>query len=228
MAITVKRTKDIEPSELKVDVLVYGPSGSGKTTFGKSFPKPCYIDTNHGLLSVRRSDVHYIECHKKDPILWWNEIREAVEFVKSKPEFETIIIDSLSDVSEAMIGFICAGDKVMKPSYDQWAELKRKLADFVSAIRSCNKNSLFICGELIETDEPTKRVWVRPDILGKTRYLIAYWFDEFYHAEILGGAYKLRARGDSIHTCKSRTLEYSPETHLDPSYMSIKKLLMKR
>ena len=73
----IKQTKDIK--DPKVDALVYGRAGTGKTLLGGTFPNPIFVDTDNGLLSLRKKDVAFISCHRKDGGTWWNDVREATK-----------------------------------------------------------------------------------------------------------------------------------------------------
>ena len=117
----ILHTKDIK--DPKVDALVYGRAGTGKTLLGGTFPKPIFVDTDNGLLSLRKKDVSFISCHRTEGATWWNSVREATKLAIDSPDHDSIIIDSFPLVCEAMLLSICSQNRKAKPTFDEWVGL---------------------------------------------------------------------------------------------------------
>ena len=66
MAIILKRTSAVEPAFVKA--LVYGLSGAGKTTLLPSLPNPVVLSAEAGLLSIRGSDIPFIEIKSMEDL----------------------------------------------------------------------------------------------------------------------------------------------------------------
>lgn len=95
MAIKIKQTSDVKTNGVKV--IVYGGAGSGKTRLAASAPKPIIISSESGLLSLADVDVPYVEINTL------NELKAAYKELKDCPDYETICLDSLSDIAEDLI-----------------------------------------------------------------------------------------------------------------------------
>ncbi len=224
----ILKTKDIK--DPKVDALVYGRAGTGKTLLGGTFPNPIFVDTDNGLLSLRKKDVAFISCHRKDGGTWWNEVREATKLALDS-NYESVIIDSFPLVCEAMLASICSQNRKTKPTFDEWVALWNGTQEYIAMVRASTKNSLFICGEQFERNEITGQVWCLPALQGQARTKVDHLFDEIYHAEteMVSGKpakYSLLVRPDGTSTAKSRALSATATTSsIDPHYQSIKNLI---
>ena len=218
----------------KVDALVYGRAGTGKTLLGGTFPKPIIVDTNNGLLSLRKKDVSFISCHRKEGAIWWNEVREATKLALESKDHESIIIDAFPLVCEAMLLSICSQNRKQKPTFDEWVALWNGTQEYIAMVRASKKNSLFICGETFERDEISGKVWCLPSLQGQARTKVDHLFDEIYHAEAImtsgkPAKYSLLIRPDGISTAKSRALSATSDINsIDPHYQSIKNLIAGR
>ena len=86
MSIKLKSTKDVAAQGN--NFLIYGQAGAGKTTLAKTLPKCLIISAESGLLSLKDSDVSYVE------ITSMTDLHEAYTFVKDS-EFESVMIESI-------------------------------------------------------------------------------------------------------------------------------------
>ena len=108
----IKNAKNMDSSTIKLSATVYGKAGTGKTTLGATFPNPFFLDLNKGLLSIRGSDVAYVELYDSSFV----EINDALdETIKS--DYESIIIDSMSEVAEVCMKHICQLNRRQKPEF---------------------------------------------------------------------------------------------------------------
>ena len=85
-----------------IKCLVYGRSGIGKTPLIATAPKPLIISSEKGLLSLKGKNipVMMIENHE--------DLEEAYDFITTNPKaknFETIALDSISDIAEAVLAY---------------------------------------------------------------------------------------------------------------------------
>ena len=224
----ILKTKDIK--DPKVDALVYGRAGTGKTLLGGTFPNPIFVDTDNGLLSLRKKDVAFISCHRKDGGTWGNDVREATKLALDS-NYESVIIDSFPLVCEAMLASICSQNRKTKPTFDEWVALWNGTQEFIAMVRASSKNSLFICGEQFERNEITGQVWCLPSLQGQARTKVDHLFDEIYHAEtemVTGkpAKYSLLIRPDGTASAKSRALSATSQINsIEPHFMNIKNLI---
>jgi len=216
-------TKDINMSNIRIAVGVYGVSGTGKTTFGSTFPSPCFLDTDEGLLSIRGKDVLYYNLPKQDS--WYLTIKDAMDLAGKNPDVKSIIVDSMTGVATAAMEYTQTVNNNVnkKPNFDDWIVFANTITDFVVKLKSYGKHVLLICHENTDKDENTGRVWCLPAVQGQMKGKLSNLFDEFYHSEVEAvpgkpSQYKLLARPSSIYTAKSRLLKDPKVTHLSPNF----------
>lgn len=98
MPIEIKSTLQAKES---TNILVYGESGVGKTTLCATVPKPLIISAEKGLMSISDKDLACVEVHSLKDI---KEVYKRIKKHKDYAGFETICIDSISDIAEKILG----------------------------------------------------------------------------------------------------------------------------
>lgn len=99
MAVTFTTTKSVKQY---AKVVVYGASGVGKTALAKTCPKPLIISSEHRLLTLSDENIPVIMIENHD------DLETAYQFVttnKKAKGFQTIILDSISDIAEAILTY---------------------------------------------------------------------------------------------------------------------------
>lgn len=112
MAINLKSTSGIHLNGVKV--LVYGQSGSGKTSLIKTLPAPLVLSAEGGLLSIADADVPFIEVSSMDTL------KEAYQWVLNADEakhFQSIALDSISEIAEVVLNFEKKNTKDPRAAY---------------------------------------------------------------------------------------------------------------
>lgn len=170
MAIMLKRTSAVEPAFVKV--LVYGSSGSGKTTLIPSLPNPIALSAEAGLLSIRGSDVPYIE------IASMNDLREAYAWLRDSEEsaqYESVAIDSISEIAEVMLS---AEKKTNKDPRAAYGQMQEQIADLVRAFRDLPGKHVYMSAKVERAQDDMGRLLYNPSMPGnKTGQALPYWFD---------------------------------------------------
>ena len=151
MAIKIKSTIDIEIDAVKC--VVYGGAGVGKTRLAASAPTPLIISAESGLLSLADVKCDYVDVSSL------REFDEAYRFVKSSAEakqYETIALDSLSEIAEVLLTKILPDFKDPRQAYQSLAQsmmpMLRKFRDLPK------KHTVFTSKLIVVQDEETGKV----------------------------------------------------------------------
>lgn len=162
--------KRFTPTSHKIKAVVYGPSGVGKTTFGATCPKPLFLAAESGLLSIASHAPDYVE------IRTLQDLREALVYLKSgKHEYETAVIDSITEISEIIKqGIEKKSGKAM--TLQDFGTLSKEIRNILRAYRDLPMHVVFIALEKIEKDEE-KVIRYLPDLSGKSASEIAQFMD---------------------------------------------------
>jgi hypothetical protein len=155
MALQIKSTRDIANFQ-HINAIIYGQSGIGKTVLCATAPKPLIVDAEAGLLSLANSDVDSV--HVKN----LSDIKEVYKFLtKGEHEYESVCIDSLSEVAEQILIEYKAVERDPRAAYG-------KMADEIFAIVRSFKNLP------LHTFFVTKQTKVIDEFLGKTSFGPSY------------------------------------------------------
>lgn len=171
MAIQLTSTKKKNPF---VKILVYGDAGMGKTVLCSTAPSPIIISAEAGLLSLADHDIPAIEVNTV------NDVMDAYQWVTESEEanqFETVSLDSLSEIAEVLLAKYLEEEKDPRKAYG------RMNADMSTLIRSfrdlSNKNVYFSCKLLKKDDEGSGLIFYKPAMPGNTLINnLPYFFDE--------------------------------------------------
>lgn len=79
-------------------VVLYGPEGIGKTTLASQFPKPIFIDLEHGTdtLDVARTDTPKS----------FNDILNLMTLIQTEQEFQTVVIDTADKLEQLITAHV--------------------------------------------------------------------------------------------------------------------------
>jgi len=155
-----------------VNVLVYGRSGVGKTRLCATAPKPLIISSESGLLSLAEYDIPVVVVTNLE------ELRDAYRFVarnKKATKFQTICLDSISDISESVLSSL---KKTVRDPRQAYGTLNDEISSLIRKFRDLEKNTYIIAkAEPYETDEGLDGY--RPAMPGRTLTRdLPYFFDE--------------------------------------------------
>ena len=92
MAIQIKK---YSPTSHKLKALIYGNAKTWKTTFAGTAPRPLFICAENWLLSIASKAPDFVE------VKTLQELKDLYKRLKeTKPDYDTIVIDSLSEISK--------------------------------------------------------------------------------------------------------------------------------
>ena len=148
------KIKPVSELETNLNMLVYGRSGTGKTHFGSTFPRPSlFIDTNERGTETIAQEESIDVVRVTD----WQEIDELLWALKDGMEYESIIIDQVTNLQDiGMHEVLRKQRKGRDETFSQrnWGQLSGMLKQFISDFRDLSDqyNLLMIAHERI--DEP--------------------------------------------------------------------------
>lgn len=102
-----------------VKLLVYGPPGSAKTPICGSAPRPVLLSVENGTTSLRGQ--RFLVEHTREPA----KIRDFFRWVRESKEasqFDTICIDSLTEIAEVFLSAELASRKDGRAAYGEMAK----------------------------------------------------------------------------------------------------------
>lgn len=169
----IEYTSNIRPSD-GVKAVVFGGSGVGKTRLCATAPNPLIFSAEHGLLSLRKEKVPYIEIdtYKK---LW-----EAAKWTQSTEakKYGTFCLDSLSEIAEVVLG------EEMKKTADPrkaYGNTQQEMYNLIRYFRGLeNKNVVMIAKEML-VDVGTAKCAVAIMPSEKLQAQLPYFFDLVLH-----------------------------------------------
>jgi len=177
MAINIKRTGEGIDT---VKFLVHGRAGFGKTVLASTAPAPLILSAESGLLSLRDKNLPYIEINSMD------DLNEAYEFITESEDanqFQTICLDSVSEIAEVCLS---ENKKMYTDPRQAYGQLSEQLSSALRAFRDINnKHVYFSCKQARITDENSGISTYTPMMPGKTLTQgVPYYFDEVFALRI--------------------------------------------
>lgn len=170
MAINLKSTADIHANGVKM--LVYGASGAGKTTLIKTLPSPVVLSAEGGLLSIADADIPYIEIGNmkdlKEAYKWASESKEA-------QQFESIALDSISEIAEVVLS---AEKKLTKDPRQAYGAMQDQMAEVIREFRDISGKHVYFSAKMEKTADENGRLMYSPSMPGnKAGQSLPYFFD---------------------------------------------------
>lgn len=195
LAIALKRTGALGAGPVKL--LVYGAAGAGKTCLTPTLPRPVVLSSEGGLLSIAGADVPFIE------VTDLAGLREAWQWLSTDTDYESVVIDSISEVAEVVLN----GEKKEKKDPRQaYGAMQEQMADLVRSFRDLPKHVVMLAKLDKQADE-TGRLLYSPSMPGKVfAQQLPYFFDEVLALRVgADGARTLLTDGDGQWQAKDRS-----------------------
>jgi len=177
MAIKIQQTSEIEFNGVKC--IVYGGAGVGKTRLCATAPKPLLISAEQGLLSLSEVDVPFIE------ISTLQDLDDAYEYIKKNNKdgkWETICLDSLSEIAEVLIEEELPKHKDGRQAY---AALAHAMIPMLKKFRDLKDvNTVFTCKKIDVQDEDSGVLYTELLLPGKVLgNQVPYLVDELFYMD---------------------------------------------
>lgn len=189
------------PHTSNVNALVYGESGIGKTVLTTTAKDCLLISAESGLLSILDSQIDVVEATSL------NTIKEAYTYLKGKHKYNTVAIDSISEVAQVVLNEYKAVERDPRQAYMKMAE---EILAVIRAFRDLPMNVIFVAKQDKITDELSGRTMYGPLFPGRTlKAEVPYQLDivmVMRFIRIEGKTYrKLQTEADIQYTAKDRT-----------------------
>jgi hypothetical protein len=182
-------TTSQQSSSNGVKMLVYGGSGVGKTLLCATAPAPIILSAESGLLSLSPQNQKRILGTSVDipviPIKTYQDLEEAYTWLTTDPHaqhFQTICLDSLTEIGEAVL----ANEKnLYKDMRQAYGEMIEKTIRLVKLYRDLPKHVYMSAKMQKVKDEVTGAMLFGPAMPGaKLAEQLPYFFDEVFNLNV--------------------------------------------
>jgi phage nucleotide-binding protein len=163
-----------------VKILTYGKAGMGKTTLCATAPTPIILSAEAGLLSLRGHEIPVIEIKTIE------DLQEAYQWATESAEaahFETVCLDSLSEIAEVVL---LNAKRVTKDPRQAYGALIEKMGNTVRAFRDLSGKHVYMSAKQESVkDETAGTTLYGPSMPGaKLGGQLPYLFDEVFRLNI--------------------------------------------
>jgi len=194
-----------------VKVLVYGGAGTGKTVLTSTAPTPFLISAEGGELSLRSIAMPMAKVANVDDL---RDIYAWCERSNEAKQFQTICIDSLSEIAEVVLN---NAKRQVKDSRQAYGELIEKMETTIRMFRDLPGRNIYMSAKMEPTkDELTGVIKYAPAMPGnKLGPKLPYFFDEVFRLGInkttQGESYRfLQTQPDLQYEAKDRSGALAP------------------
>jgi hypothetical protein len=175
MPVEVRSTKDVTTNGIKM--VVFGYSGVGKTFLSTTLNNTIIISAERGLLSLADHDLPYIQVDNV------KDIGNAYDFLKGNDDYDTIYIDSLSEITETVVHEF---RKSVKDGRQAYMKLAERMLPMIRRFRDLDgKNVVFTAKAKRIENEYTGITTIEPMLPGQVVPLnLPYLVDELLYMEV--------------------------------------------
>lgn len=178
MAIVIKHTCNAVMDN-GTKMLVYGDAGVGKTMLVSTAPAPLLISAEGGMLSLKNFQIPVIE------VTSLAEVLEALNFLRTSKEaqqFETICLDSISEIAEVVLYDLKKSTKDPRQAY---GEMGDKMRDLIRVFRDLPRFNVYFSAKMDYIEDEMGRKKFAPSMPGKSLTAdMPYFFDEVFKLDI--------------------------------------------
>jgi hypothetical protein len=208
MAISLRSTADVASNGVKL--LVYGQAGAGKTSLIPTLPNPVIISSEGGLISIHDSNLPYIEIASMADLI------ESFQWLTNSDEakqFESVALDSISDIAEVVLGF---EKKATKDPRQAYGAMNEQMADIIRGFRDLPGLNVYMSAKLDKSSDEMGRILYSPSMPGKSLgQSLPYFFDEVLALRVEKDAEGITQRAlmcdsDGLWLAKDRSGKLSP------------------
>jgi hypothetical protein len=215
-----------------IKALIYGGSGMGKTVLAATAPRPLLISAESGTLSLSRANLEKLFGVNNPSITYvlptivitsLQDLTDTYDWCLRSREaqyFDTIILDSLSEIGEAVLN---NAKRQVKDPRQAYGELIEKMESVIRLFRDLPNKNVYMAAKMEPTkDEMTGVVKYGPSMPGaKLGPKLPYFFDFVFRLGVnktpTGESYRfLQTQPDIQHDAKDRSGMLDP---LEPAHL---------
>ncbi len=222
------RLSDISVTD-NMKVLIYGNSGTGKTCAAASFPTPMLyldfdgkVDSAAAFYSDDKPRLEQIEVRDLSAKMEQDPIEELLKILDNElipqqkagvMKFKTLVIDSLTTFSSAVLGHIVKTNPGIKrvstkqgfqPGMQDFGILKRELTKLIPGILSLPMNVVMLAHIKIDRDEVTGELIRGPHMDGSFAADLPIYFKEVYRTFVENKKYIAQTQSDTSYNCRTQ------------------------
>jgi len=138
MAIKIQSTNK---SVKSVKALIFGESGVGKTKLAATAPTPLILNAEGGLLSLAGDNLDSVDIKTVDDVM---EVYQFLTESDDAKKYETVIVDSVSEVAEVYLNTL---KKVNKDPRAAYGQLATDMTDMIRAFRDLKNIHVYFIGK---------------------------------------------------------------------------------
>lgn len=190
------------PQQQTFGLLLIGAPKSGKTSLALQFPGPYIADCDNNIAGPfsflqRQSlkpefyyDVIDLEGDKQvEPSKRWTRLTECLKKAAQEPKVQTIIVDSLTKVSDYLIDHITSSERVSNMRIQDWLSYQNLMKKLIVFLRGLPGKNLIICAhENVEKDELDGTLKYFVALPSSLKNTIGGLFTDVWRAEYQPGA----------------------------------------
>jgi len=202
-----------------LNILVYGESGAGKTYLCSTAPKPLIISAEAGLLSLSDFNIDVFEIEKRKDC---DEIYDFLTLSKDSKKYDTICIDSISEIAEVLL---TDEKKRTKDARQAYGVMNDEMQIVVRGFRDLPYHVYFTAKNKKIEDGGTGAIFHQPSLPGKAMLdNLPYFFDMVFKLDFGkkddGKSFRyLSTSGGRFHVAKDRSGKLLPMEKPDLTYI---------
>lgn len=183
--------KTLDPSARPQTWVIFGPSGGGKSSLSATAPKPAFLDTNDGLLSIAgRPGFEHVHGHR---VVEFDGLEKAYDNftntgkMKWKGKYNTLVVDHFDDIQAIIMEQLgerrtARDDRkdIDEAEQKDWGVMANKLKRILRKYKTLPMHKILICGEK-ESKEDGRMV---PSLQGQMQGALPYFADHIAYLRI--------------------------------------------
>lgn len=197
-----------------VKMVVYGGAGTGKTRSVLTAPRPVLLAVEQGLLSLQNENVPVFDInHNINPSMQIKErvtkklanIVEFFEWLERSPEakqFDTVYIDSLSEISSLVLEDELEKNKDPRKAYGEMWDRVLKWTKLLYTMQ--NKHVVLICKQDMITSNGIQ--YHQPSLEGQRLFReVTHMFDEIFRFQ--PKRFRMQTGMEEFNVCSTKNMQ---------------------